>query len=356
MISSIAKSPVKGVILAFILVAMSIPFQKGIDDIRGKFRSIEEAVYFSSSTLKRMSLGYSEIMADIYWLRAIQYFGDSERKLNEKRPDTLYKYFDILTDLDPKFVNAYRFGGTFLAEPPPFGLGDIEKGIELFDKGRKNNPENFRLPLEEAFLYYLYQKDYERAAELFKEASEKSGLSPFRRMSLKGMSASAHSKGGNRKLSKRIWQIIYETSPSEGRRSFALRNLEELSAMDMEDRLTETLKEYVRRYNTLPTSIEALRDAGIIKQVPNEPLGGEFIIVDKLMLVRSSTLVNQELRLNRGFLTSRARRFKNSFGRYPNDLAELREFIEHTTPGEFPSHPLGGEYVYNPETGAVQSR
>ena len=356
MLSSIAKSPVKGLILVLTLVTMSIPFQKGIDSIRGEFRRIEEAVYFSSSALKKMSLGYSEILADIYWLRAIQYFGDSERKLKEKNPDILYKYFDILTDLDPKFVNAYRFGGTFLAEPPPFGLGEMEKGVRLFDKGRKNNPENFRLPLEEAFLFYLYERDYERAAELFKEASEKPGLSPFRRMSLKGMAASAHSKGGNRELSKQIWQIIYKTSPSEGRRNFALRNLEELSTMDMEDRLTKALKEYVGRYNTLPTGIEVLKDAGIIKQVPKEPLGGEFIIVGKLMAVRSSTLVDQELKLNLGFLTSRARRFKNSFGRYPNDLAELKEFIERSSPREFPSHPLGEEYAYNPETGVVQSR
>jgi hypothetical protein len=356
MFNSVAKSPAKGVVMAFILVAMSIPFQKGIDGFRGEFKPIEEAVYFSSSALKKMSLGYGEILADVYWLRAIQYFGDSERKQKEKNPDILYKYFDILTDLDPKFVNAYRFGGTFLAEPPPFGLGELEKGVELFDKGRKNNPGNFRLPLEEAFLFYLYEKDYERAAELFREASEKPGLSPFRRMSLKGMAASAHSKGGNRELSKRIWQIIYETSPSEGRRGFALRNLEELNTVDMEDRLTEGLREYVRRYNTLPAGIEALKDVGIIKQIPKEPLGGDFIIAGKLMVVRSSTLVDQELKLNLGFLTSRAHKFKNSFGRYPNDLAELKEFIEYSSQREFPSHPLGEEYAYNPETGVVQTR
>src|SRR3989304_3768755 len=291
MLSSIAKGPAKWLILVFALIAISVPFQKGIDNIRGKFRSIEETLYFSSSALKRLSLGYKELLADIYWLRALQ-------------------YFDILTDLDPKFVNAYRFGGTFLAEPPPLGLGDIEKGTTLFDKGRRNNPDNFRLPLEEAFIYYLYVKDYDKAAELFNEASEKPSLTGLRRATLKGMAASAQSKGGNRKLSREIWRTIYETTTNEKRREFALKNLQELSTMDTEDRLTEALREYIGRYNEIPTSLVALRDAGLIKRIPKEPYGGEFIIVGKLKAVRSSTLVNQQLRYNLIFLTAKARRFR----------------------------------------------
>ena len=354
MFTSLFKGPVKWLILVFALIAISVPFQKGIDNIRGKFRSIEETLYFSSSALKRLSLGYKELLADIYWLRALQYFGG--RGFKEENPELLYHYFDILTDLDPKFVNAYRFGGTFLAEPPPLGLGDIEKGTMLFDKGRKNNPENFRIPLEEAFMYYLYVKDYDKAAELFNEASEKPSLTGLRRATIKGMAASAHSKGGNRELSKEIWKTIYETTTHEQRREFALKNLQELSTMDTEDRLTEALREYIERYNEIPTSLVALKDAGLIKQIPKEPYGREFIIVSKLKAVRSSTLVNQQLRYNLIFLTAKAHRFRYFYGRYPRDLAELKSFIENETTAEFPPNPLGEEYVYNPENGKVESK
>lgn len=354
MFTSLFKGPVKWLILVFALIAISVPFQKGIDNIRGKFRSIEETLYFSSSALKRLSLGYKELLADIYWLRALQYFGGSGFK--EENPELLYHYFDILTDLDPRFVNAYRFGGTFLAELPPLGLGDIEKGTMLFDKGRRNNPDNFRLPLEEAFIYYLYVKDYDKAAELFNEASEKPSLTDLRRATIKGMAASAHSKGGNRELSRAIWRIIYETTTHEQRREFALKNLKELSTMDTEDHLTEALREYIGHYNEIPTSLVALKDAGIIKQIPKEPYGGEFIIVGKLKAVRSSTLVNQQLRYNLIFLTAKAHRFRYFYGRYPRDLAELKSFIENETTAEFPPNPLGEEYVYNPENGKVESK
>ena len=365
--NSLSKGSVKGVIVVFSLIAISIPFQRRIDDIRGRFRSVEETLYLSSSSIRKLSFGYKEVLADIYWMRALQYFGERVVKtLNEggynqllsvkPKSDLLYHYFDIITDLDPRFANAYRYGGTFLADPPPIGLGDIEKGTALFDKGRRNNPANYHLPLEEAFIYYLYAKDYEKAADLFKEASQKPGLSDFRRASLEGMAASSHSEGGNRELSRRIWKEIYETTADEGRKEFALRNLKEIDAMDIEDRLTEALREYINRYNELPKSIDGLKDAGIIKQVPKEPLGGEFIIVNKLKAVKSSTLVNERLRENSSFLMAEAQRFKMSYGRYPKDLPELREFIEKETTDKFPPHPLGEEYVYNPDNGIVEAK
>jgi hypothetical protein len=367
MFNSFPKSTGKGLIIVFALIVISVPFQERIDDIRGEFRSIEETLYLSSSNLKKLSLGYKEIIADIYWMRALQYFGSQSfagaveqaqaNKLSAKpKSDLLYHYFDIITDLDPRFVNAYRYGGTFISEPSPIGLDDIEKGTMLFDKGRNNNPANFRLPLEEAFIYYLYAKDYQRAADLFKDASQKPGLTDFRRASLRGMAALAQSKGGNKKLSRQIWKIIYETTTDEGRKNFALRNLKEVDTMDIEERLTEALREYVSRYNETPKSLEVLKDASIIREVPKEPLGGKFVILGKLREVKSSTLLDEQIQTNLAYLNAKAHKFKTLFGIYPKDLVKLREFIEKEERGEYPPNPLGEEYVYNPEAGKVESK
>lgn len=345
-----AKKPVFALVILVLLVAVSIPFQIKIDDIRGKFRSVEGSLYLSSSSLKKISMGYYELLADIYWLRALQYFGS--KKPEEQDPELLYHYFDIITDLDPKFVNAYRYGGTFLAEAPPFGLGETKKGLELLDKGRKNNPESYRLPLEEAFIYYFYPKDYERAAELFNEASEKTGISPLRRASLEGMAASAHTKGGNRELSRKIWEIIYETSPSEGRRNFALRNLKEIDTMIIEDKLTDSLREYVRTHGKLPSATEDLVKTGMIKDgIPASPVGGEFVIAPKIESVKNTVLADQQIKQDIAFLNSKAARFKNKYGAYPKGMEELRDYVVNETTGDFPRNPLGEEYNYDPVTG-----
>lgn len=354
MINKFLDKPILVLVLIGLLIFASIPFQKKIDNQRSKFRSIEETLYLSSSTLKKVSLGFDELLADIYWFRALQYFGNNEIELTQKDPDLLLNYFYIITDLDPKFVNAYRFGGTFLAEPPPQGLGDIEKGAALFDKGRINNPNNFRLPLEEAFLFYLNTNDYEKASELFEEASEKPGLSDFRRASIRGMAATALTRKGDRELSKQIWEYIYENNQSESRKNFALKNLKELNTMDFEDRLTNLVREFNSDFGRLPSSLNELAEKGYLKKIPKDHENERFVIAPEIKAVKSTTLLKKFFRENMGFLNSRSNRFKNQFDRYPQNMNELKYYIEKTsTLREYPEHPLGEEYIYNPETGVV---
>lgn len=354
MFDRIAKNPTLALIIIFTLIFVSVPIQVRIDNIRGQFRLIEQTLFLSPSSLKKLSLGYEQILADIYWLRAIQYFGSDDIDIIEKDPETLYQYFDIITDLDPKFVNAYRFGGTFLAEPIPMGLGELEKAFELYDKGRENNPSNFRLPLEQAFLYYLYTDEYGKSAELFRESADKPGLSDFRSASIRGMAAAALSRGGERDMAKKIWQYIYQTTDNEGRREFALRNLEEIETKEKEDELTKVLREYIENAGSIPDDISVLKDAGYLDSIPKDHEGKEFIISKKLRSVKSPTILKRDLEASSGFYTAKAHRYRTEYGHYPDNFAELKEYIlENEMFQQYKPHPFGGEYEYDPDTGRV---
>src|SRR5712671_3968796 len=87
----------------------------------------EDAVYITSgSALRRLSGAYNALAADLYWIRAIQYYGGAKRRLAERPPgpepppslvavdspeyNQLYALLDITTTLDPRFDIAYRFG------------------------------------------------------------------------------------------------------------------------------------------------------------------------------------------------------------------------------------------------------
>ena len=89
--------------------------------------TIEEVLYLSSpKVLKRASLGYDGLLADIYWTRAVQYFGG--RRHNDARSyNLLFPLLEITTELDPHLEVAYEFGGSFLAPPPPNGAGQPEQ-------------------------------------------------------------------------------------------------------------------------------------------------------------------------------------------------------------------------------------
>ncbi len=350
-LSYLSKKPLAMLVVIVVMICVSIPLQINIDKHRDSSQIISQTLYLNSSVLDKVSLGYRELLADIYWLRALQYFGSNTDGIRDS--EVLYKYFDIMTDLDPKFFNAYRFGGTFLAEPLPTGLGDFEKGVKLFEKGRANNPNSFRIPLEEAFIYFIHDKNYAKAAELFNEASEKPGLPDTLRASIKGMAGSALIKGKRRELAKQIWEQIYNTTLDEGRKAFALKNLNELKTRDIEDKLTLLAGNYEKKHGGLPGNLTELLNGGYLDRLPKDHSGGEFVLIPLIKSFKSKTLLKADLEHNLRVLNSRALSYKNLYGEYPEKIDDLRYFITHARNEDYPENPFGENYNLDPKTGKV---
>jgi len=76
--------------------------------------TLQDVLYISSpKTLKHLSLGYEGLLADIYWTRAVQYFG-SGHAAGAEHFELLAPLLEITTGLDPKLTVAYEFGANFL--------------------------------------------------------------------------------------------------------------------------------------------------------------------------------------------------------------------------------------------------
>src|SRR5579872_579016 len=103
-------------------------------------------LYVSSGKLLRdLSLGYEGLLADIYWTRAVQYYG-RERLSGHPRFDLLGPLLRITTTLDPHLIIAYRFGAVFLAEKPPGGAGQPAEALQLLDrKSTRLNSSHVRI-------------------------------------------------------------------------------------------------------------------------------------------------------------------------------------------------------------------
>src|SRR5579872_3475646 len=127
-----SRHPRINIVALLLLIAAfagSVIALKRVEGIRGKQATLEEVLYVpSGKTLKQLSLGYSGVLADIYWTRAVQYYG---QKLATRRPDLrydlLYPLLDITTDLDPHLIVVYEFGSVFLSQRPPVGAGQPDK-------------------------------------------------------------------------------------------------------------------------------------------------------------------------------------------------------------------------------------
>jgi len=231
--------------------------------------NLEDVLYIpSAKTLKRMSLGYDGLLADIYWTRAVQYFGDKHRRRALGYP-LLYPLLDITTELDPHLIVAYRFGATFLAQQPPDGAGQPERAVQLIETGIRNNPDNWRLYFDLGFVYSMNLQDYQAAANAFLRGSELPHTHPFLRI----MAAQMAQHGGELQTARMLWQATYNSTDDVAIKANAKLHLQALDVDETVPKLEELVKDYRDKTGTQPTSFFPLVQAGLLPRVPTDPLG-----------------------------------------------------------------------------------
>lgn len=255
-------------------VTGSVLVQRKLDRLRPA-ATLEEVLYIpSSKVLKRMSLGSGPLIADIYWTRAVQYFGAKHIE-NANQYKLLYPLLDIATDLDPQLIPAYEFGSIFLTQPPPRGAGEPLKAVDLLKKGIEQNRNSWRLYQGLGFIYYMELKDYPAAGRAFEAGSNIPGAHPF----LKIMAAKTQEKGGDYQVSQMLWQAIYETSGDALIRDGALKHMNALR-VDLEvPQLEALVRLYATRTGHLPSGFEDLVALHWLPTIPRDPLGYPYILL-----------------------------------------------------------------------------
>ncbi len=257
--------------LAFAVYAL----QFHIDERFGEYRSTEEILYVENGDLlKKATLGFDNVAADIYWLRAVQYFGGKRLAVDNKNYALLEPLLWITVKLDPNFKIAYTYGSTFLSEPLPGGAGLPSKGIELIDDGIKHHPDYWRFYLDKGFIYFWYLKDYEKAAEVFLEGSKIKGA-PYWMATTAGR---ALTRGGDRDTARALWKIIRDSAETEQQKENAQAHLRQLDALDQMDGLNKLIERYREERGSDPTRWQDLVDARLLRSVPLDPTGEPYLL------------------------------------------------------------------------------
>ena len=248
--------------------------QGALDRARGPAAELRDVLYLPSGKLVRqLSLGYEALLADIYWTRAVQYFG-RKRLAQATRFDVLGPLLNITTELDPQLMIAYRYGSVFLAEKPPGGAGQPYEALELLRRGIVRNPDDWRLWEDLGFIYYWDLKDYPKAAQVFLVGSERPGALPW----MKVLAATVAAKGGGYETSRLLWLEIYRHADAESMRKSALAHLMALDAQEELRRLNDLLALYWRTQGRVPGSFSDLIAAGYLKAEPRDPSGAPYVI------------------------------------------------------------------------------
>jgi hypothetical protein len=232
----------------------------------------DELLLRSGKTIKRMSLGYDGLLADIYWTRAVQYYG-TYAGIPGSTFRMLWPLLDIATTLDPKLTPAYRFGAVFLSEPPPVGAGQPERAAELTERGIQKNPGDWRMDASLGFLYYWYLRDYHKSSAAYLAGSTKPDAPGWLAM----MAARMASKADSVETSKMIWSEIYNSSTNDSVRKNALQHLEGLQALEDIRQLDEIAEKYKSVYGHYPATGEELVQTGVLQKVPADPTDVPYV-------------------------------------------------------------------------------
>ncbi|MGB8662905.1 MAG: hypothetical protein WCD34_20945 [Candidatus Acidiferrum sp.] len=226
----------------------------------------------SGKLVKAMSLEYAPLVADIYWTRAVQYYGDKHAR-HDANFELLWPLLDVATTLDPNLVVAYRFGSTFLSEPSPRGAGEPERGIEFLERGIKANPDYWRLYEDLGFVYYFDLQDYAKASEAFAEGSK----NPKALIWMKVMAAKIAADGESLSTSVFLWNDVYQSTTDPDVKRNALTHLQLLKVEQDCGQLDALAVEFQKRTGRRPVRAGELVQDGLLSRLPLDPMGYAYV-------------------------------------------------------------------------------
>jgi hypothetical protein len=232
----------------------------------------------SGTAADKLFLGYRSLVADVYWMRAVVYYGGKRRESAAREdagaaPDTnfdlLYPLLDLVTTLDPQFKVAYRFGAIFLTEAYPAGPGRPDLAITLLQRGIERDNARWEYMHDIGFVHYWWLKDYAKAAEWFRRAGDQPGAPSW----LAPLAATTLAEGGERSSARLLWTQLHNSDIAWLKRNAELR-LQQLDAMDQIDELNGRIAEFKARQGKAPSD---WRQIGL-RAAPVDPLGTPYAI------------------------------------------------------------------------------
>ncbi len=246
----------------------------------------EESLYVSGAAAKRMSLSFNGIIADWYWMRALQYVGrkvvanggaaavqlDNLGALDAK---LLAPLLDATTTLDPQFMSAYEYGAVVLPSI------DEAAAIALLQKGIAANPSAWRLYSHLGYINWQHH-DYKSASEAYNTGAQIAGAPKW----MQALSARMLAEGGSRQLAREMYTRMLDEATDDQVKEMAARRLLQIESFDEQDRIRRVLSDYTARTGRCPAS---WRDAGVLLRAarlrldatgaPIDPANTQYLLI-----------------------------------------------------------------------------
>ncbi|WP_223636812.1 lipopolysaccharide assembly protein LapB [Corallococcus sp. EGB] len=212
------------------------------------------------------------LVTDYFWIMMMNRIGIAVR------PDQyrdVYDYAELVTDLDPKFRQAYLYGGITI----PVHLGrekyaNTAESTRLLRKGLQHLPDNEQIAFQLAYNLMFFDKNYKEAADIIQELSKRPDAPPW----YSALATRLYAQSGDFDNSLSLSMALRDGAQDEETREFYAHRVEEIRQERILRDLDAAIQHYKAREGHLPDGLAALVTSGDLPRIPEDPLGGKLFL------------------------------------------------------------------------------
>jgi hypothetical protein len=222
---------------------------------------------------KLSSVGFHAVMADYYWLQAVQIVGTSMRP--EDEGTLLGRYIDVVTTVDPWVDHPYRFAAVWLTGSEE----DVRHSNRLLERSLDYHPDEWRNRFYLGFNHFYYLEEDEPAAHWLEEAAKLEGSPRY----LGGLAARLRAgKAGIEVAAGMIRKLLADTDDPQSKAEYE-KMLDEIET-ERRARILDAAREAYRRgHGEDIQSVEDLLKGPfpVLQELPPELHDWEWVLSEK---------------------------------------------------------------------------
>ena len=245
----------KGPFIVAILIASFISLQIRYDRLQEEHFELRAPIHrfaLPAPIVKHLSFGFRNVLADYYWVTAVQDFNKWDRY------DAYYpEYFRIISSLDPHFEYPYIFAA--LTVPSKVNASTSLTWLSVIAQdGISAFPDNWEIPFYVGVEYHIVGKEYATATRYLALAAQKKG-SPEMVRSTYAIYL-MHDSSEYQK-SRALFSAMFETSNNDETKSIAREHIE---LLDLIESLEQAGLAYKTKYGSYPSGLSDMSDKGFV--------------------------------------------------------------------------------------------
>ncbi|RJQ70872.1 MAG: hypothetical protein C4519_19900 [Desulfobacteraceae bacterium] len=256
-------------------------------DIRAKYaaETVSEFGQLPSAALQTLSLEFRGAVSDYLFFKTLTYMGLKLSQRKNPSPDDwrlIHEMLQRVTDLDQRFWDPYLFAEMMLA----WQAGMFDEVGALMQKAARYRPEDYRPLFYAGFNQLYFKNDAKAAAPFLREASLRPGAPGY----VKGLASRVSLYAGQTGVGIFFLENLIKNTQDPKMAKYLEKRL---IALKMIFYLEEKAKEYEARYGHALNSLDDLITSGIVQELPIDPYGGKFVLLNNGRVYTTSKMVDK---------------------------------------------------------------